>query len=198
MERFRAVRDSLFVSQRLFLRSVGGTFFQRTHHPLRKRDINPFFSEFIDNLFAYTERYAAAVGYVCRVAVKLEVQTAVAKVEKRQRRSRIAQNLFVFSGDSEQDFLNLIDIAVIVHPDIDVHSCHSVVVGLVNNTAGDNGRVWDDNVGFVARFQSRRAHADLFDHAFITVDDDQIAELYRSFKQNGNAGNQIADDVLQT
>ena len=104
-----SVRDSFFgqseavssVSQRPFLRSVGGTFFQRTHHPLRKRDINPFFSEFIDNLFAYTERYAAAVGYVCRVAVKLEVQTAVAKVEKRQRRSRIAQNLFVFSGDSE-------------------------------------------------------------------------------------------------
>ena len=166
-------------------------------NPLRIGDVDVVFSEAFDDFLPDAERNAGAAVNVGRIAVELEIEAVVAQIRKLQGRRRRIENFRIFAGNFEQDGLDLVDVAVVVDPDLDFHPTHLVAVGFVNQTVGQNGGVGDDDIGLVPGFKFGRAHVNAFNDAFLAVDDNPVADLNLPFKQNGQTGDQTADHVLQ-
>ena len=155
---------------------------EKMNHLLRIRYINVELAKPVDDFFSDGVGNTAFVIDVGRIAVQLKVKAAGAQVAERNRRRRILQHIGIFRRNIQKCLPHQCNVAVIIDADCNFRPSHAVGISHVNQAAGQNVRVGNDNAGLVARFQSRRTHADLFDNAFLTVDDNPVAEFYRPFK----------------
>lgn len=100
-------------------------------------------------------------------------------------------------GDSAQNGNHPLRVSAIGHPYRDDEAPHRIGVRPVENGAGDELRVGDDQAGPVKRLDLGRAYIDPPDETLLPVDDDSVPHLDRALDEKNDAGDEIVEDRLQ-
>ena len=166
--------------------------------PLLERDFNALLNKASVYFAAQFTGDNPAVPNIVGIAADFKIQAGRAEILKQHIRRRIFQNIFAFGRTFKQNLFDLVNVRTISHADSDRLTRPVVAVRQVGYRIGNQSRIRNYDTGLLERFNFGRANVYLLNPAFLTVNDDPVADFERTLKQNDDAGNKVVNDVLQT
>ena len=103
----------------------------------------------------------------------------------------------MFRRRLQQHLFHLIQIRSIGHAQADHHARHRIGKRPVDQTLGHERFVRDDHLFAIEVGDGGGTNADLADRSRERADGDGIADTYRTFEQDDQAGDKVTEDLLQ-
>ena len=137
-----------------------------------------------------------AVGQLVDVDAQFVVQRALAEIEEVDDRRRVLEYPRVVAGSLQQQLAHQLEVGAVGHAELDGDAGDGVRQRPVDQLAGDEGLVRDDDFLAVEIGNGGGADTDAADRAGEVADGHGIADAHRAFEQDDQAGNEVGEDFL--
>ena len=166
------------------------------HVHLREADLDAGSGEALDDGLVEVVGDADAVGQFGHVGAQLEVDGAVGQGDEGGDGGGIVHDARMRAGDFEQEAVHAAEVGIVG----DAHGQHDagdrVAQGPVDDLAGDEGLVGDDDFLVVVVAHGGGTGADARDGAVEVADGDGVVDAEGALDQQDEAGDEVGKDFL--
>src|SRR5690606_2273239 len=169
----------------------------QVHVALDKRDLDAGLGEAPVNLAVQVVHGVEAGVETRKVAPQGQVQRAFAETLENHQWARLLEHLEMFLRRVEHDGERLVGVRTVGDADVDDHSVDGIGQGPVEQAAGDELLVRNDEFALVPVANGGGADANPRDHAVGVAERDDVADAYRPLEKQDDTADEVGDDLLQ-